>query len=225
MQIDQAMRISNIFAWFEGVLEAVPGVLPNSEAKKEDIVSVGRNITAAESNKGDHAEALLMQDHVEERLNEIRLKKSEISSSMKERFQIATTISDLRQKTRMPDHVFKVKLQKKIDTYSQADIAVKGARQELGRLEQNHQHLCDTEIAVFNRRPSHESEASSQGSKATPRFPNFPFSFSQRAWDVSRSKNSAEARSTSPVRSLSFTRAAATISPDALAPRAKSSER
>ena len=225
-QIDRPMRMSDMFEWLGGVLKPLLDVLPKSEAKKEDTVNEGRNITSAENhNECNHVEALIMHDHVEERLNEIRLKKAEFSSSMKERFQIATNISELRQKSAlMPDHVFKVELQKNLDAYSQADIAVKGVRQDLGRLELNHLCCCDTEIAVFKRRPS--SESSSQGSKPTPRFPNFPFSFSQSARDASRAENSAEARSASPVRrSKRFTRASAPISPDALAVRARSSER
>ena len=216
------MHISSIFAWLEGVLKPVLDVLPQSEVEKEDVAKfgVGRNINAADNDECNHAEALIMPDYVEERLQEIRLKKAAFSSSIKKRFQIATDISDLRQKSALiPDNVFKAKLQKKLDAYSQADITVKRESQDLGRLKQNHLHacLCDTEIAIFKRRPS--SESSSKGSEPTPRFPNFPYSFSQSARDVG-------ARSASPVRrSKRFVRAAATISPNALESRARSSER
>ena len=168
----------DIFAWLEGLLESMLDVHPQSEAKtlEENVVKVclGRNINAADKHdECNHAEPL-MHDHAEKKRNEIRLKKAEFSSSMKKRFQIATDMSNLRQTSALIPDVFKFKLQKKLYTYAQADITVKRASQDLGRLEHNHLHacLCDTEIAMFKRGPI--SESSLQGFEPTLRFPNFP---------------------------------------------------
>ena len=239
-------NISGVFAWLEGVLEPMLDVFQSSKAEKEVRVDVAEKearvdvvpsatqgrVEAAEPN--DRAEAVMARDHVEKRLSEIRLKKADFSSSMKERFRIATDISELRQKSSLlPDDVFKIKLQKKLDAYSQADFTVKEARQDLGRLEQQHLHACDTEIAVFKRPASRESASDvfkqapsreSTSGEPTPRFPNFPFAYSQSARTFT--STSAGARSKSPTRrSKRFTQAAAKSSSDVLALRARSSER
>jgi hypothetical protein len=77
----------------------------------------------------------------------------------------------------------KIKLQKKLEAYSQADFTVKEVKQDLGRLGQQQLHAVDKEIAVFKRPQKREltsDEKRKVASQSVPRFPNFPYAYSQR---------------------------------------------
>lgn len=114
---------------------------------------------------------LAVDDQVGERLDKIQLKRAEYDACVKERFDSATQVQELRLERRkmvIDDAAFSKQLANKLDEYAQADYNVQKRRESLNALQQAHSAARLTGVAVFRRAPSNVSDEGSSAHSQSP---------------------------------------------------------